>query len=128
MDLSDDESYSKINVPLFKGGRRGRFIHDFKINQTGIIDGDAGRCFIMPLDRETVLPPKSLYDLLIKMWDGYYNIDTERVRKNFRVVLPELPDLSNVSPKIANECKNMKVYWLEKFTSGGKFIVLSLLH
>lgn len=118
LDLSDDESSAKINVPDFKDGRRGRFIHDFKQNQSGIIDSEGGRCFIMPLDRQTVLPPKSLYDLLTKMWDGYYNIDTDRVRKNMRVVTPQLTDLSTISPRIAKECMNMNVYMLEQFVSG----------
>lgn len=118
LDLSDDESFAKITVPDFKDGRRGRFIHDFKQNQSGIIDNEAGRCFIMPLDRETVLPPKSLYDLLTKMWDGYYNIDTDRVRKNMRVVTPQLTDLSLISPRIAKECMNMNVYMLEQYVSG----------
>lgn len=118
LGLSDDENYSKINVPVFRGQRQGRFLHDFKFNQSGIIDKDNGRCFLMPLDRETVLPPKSLRDLIEKMWNGYYNINTSTVRKNMRVITPELEDLSDVSPRITNECKDMKIYRLEKIVSG----------
>lgn len=118
LGLSDDENYSKINVPVFRGQRQGRFLHDFKYNQSGIIDKDNGRCFLMPLDRETVLPPKSLRDLIEKMWNGYYNIDTTTVRKNMRVITPELQDLSDVSPRITGECEDMKIYRLEKLVSG----------
>lgn len=118
LGLSDEENYSKINVPVFRGQRQGRFLHDFKYNQSGIIDKDNGRCFLMPLDRDTVLPPKSLRDLIEKMWNGYYNINTSTVRKNMRVITPELKDLSDISPRITNECEEMKIYRLEKLVSG----------
>lgn len=118
LGLSEDENYSKIDVPVFRGQRQGRFLHDFKFNQSGIIDKDNGRCFLMPLDRETVLPPKSLRDLIEKMWNGYYNINTNTVRKNMRVITPELTDISDVSPRITKECEDMKIYRLEKLVSG----------
>uniref|UniRef100_T1DIC3 Integral membrane protein 2 n=1 Tax=Psorophora albipes TaxID=869069 RepID=T1DIC3_9DIPT len=117
-ELSEEENYSKIDVPVFRGNRQGRFLHDFKFNQSTIIDRDNGRCFLMPLDRETVLPPKSLRDLVEKMWNGYYNINTQTIRKNMRVITPELEDLSDVSPRITKECEDMKIYRLEKIVSG----------
>ncbi|KAH8333530.1 hypothetical protein KR059_000506 [Drosophila kikkawai] len=115
---NDDDSYARIDVPDFKDGRRGRFMHDFKENQSAIIDTTTGRCFIMPLDRETTLPPTSFVDLMKKMGTGYYNIDTERVRRQMRVVTPRITDLSLISERIANECYDMKVYQMEKFISG----------
>lgn len=124
LDVSDQESYAKIDVPDFREGRSGRFLHDFTNNQTVIVDSDSKRCFVMPLDRETVLPPKSLADLIQKMWSGYYNIDTSVIRKNMRVIIPELTDLSDISNRIQGECSGMNIYRLEKFTSGGKFFTL----
>ncbi|BFF96184.1 integral membrane protein 2B [Drosophila madeirensis] len=118
LDSSDEEGYAKIDVPDFKDGRRGRFMHDFKENQSAIIDTTTNRCFIMPLDRETTLPPTSFVDLMKKMGTGYYNIDTERVRRNMRVITPRITDLSLISERIANECYDMKVYMMEKFISG----------
>ncbi|XP_059617162.1 integral membrane protein 2B [Phlebotomus argentipes] len=114
LDLSDDESYARIDVPDFKNGRPGRFLHDFKFNQSGIIDAENRRCFIMPLDREVVLPPKSMRDLVVRIWNGYYDIDTTVIRKEMRVVIPEIEDVSTVAPTIYNECRNMKIFRLEK--------------
>lgn len=116
--MDDDENYSKITVPDFRDGRRGRFLHDFKNNQSSIIDKDTGRCFVMPLDRGTVLPPSSLYDLVTKMWNGYYDIDTDTVRQNFQVITPAVSDTSNISPRISNECRGMRIYMLDKYVSG----------
>jgi len=118
LDLSEEESYAKIDVPDFRDGRAGRFLHDFKSNQTAIIDQNADRCFVMPLDRDTVLPPRNLADVINKMLQGYYNIDTNAIRKNMRVVTPAITDMTDISPKIQAECASMKVYMLEKYTSG----------
>lgn len=114
----EDNNYSKITVPDFRDGRRGRFLHDFKSNQSAIIDKESNRCFAMPLDRDTVLPPRSLYDLVNKMWNGYYDIDTDVVRKNFRVVIPPVSDTTNLSTKIVSDCMGMKIYMMEKYISG----------
>lgn len=118
LDITDDESYSKINVPQLTTGRGATFFHDFKAEQTGIIDKSAKRCYVMPLDREAVLPPKNLQDLIEKMYSGYYNVDTKVLRKNVRVKVPELTDMTSVSPRISNECKDFKIYELEKLQTG----------
>lgn len=119
LDLSDDNSYAKINVPDFRDGRVGRFLHDFKGNQTAIIDESAKRCFVMPLDREAILPPKSLADVILKMYTGYYDINTTSIRKNMRVITPAVTDLSTISPNIQLACDSMDIYRLEKYISGG---------
>lgn len=118
LDFTDENESSKINVPDFRDGRTGRFLHDFKSNQTAIIDENNKRCFVMPLDRTVILPPKSFADLIQKMYGGYYDINTTEVRKNMRVVLPAMVDLSSVSQKIQDACSNMELYQLEKYVGG----------
>lgn len=119
-DLDMEENVSKIEVPDFRDGRAGRFLHDFQNNETAIIDQGSRRCFVMPLDRDSILPPQSMADLIRKMYQGYYDIDTSTVRKQMRVVTPALDDLSMISPKIESACQSMNVYRLEKYVSGGK--------
>ncbi|XP_067007927.1 integral membrane protein 2C isoform X2 [Anabrus simplex] len=113
MNLETND-YEKIDVPDFRGGRRGRFIHDFNSNKTGIIDLDNHRCFVMPLNRQRVLPPRSLFDLIRKMWDGYYEVDTEVVRETMRVVTPPISDMKAVGYYISRDCKSYPTYMLEK--------------
>jgi hypothetical protein len=74
----------------------------------------------MPLNRGNVLPPRSLFDLIHKMWDGYYKVDTKIVRETMRVVTPPLKDLEGVGSYIAKECENRPVYKLEKYVGGGE--------
>ncbi|XP_046834481.1 integral membrane protein 2A [Vespa crabro] len=110
----ENEHYEKIDVPDFRGGRQGRFIHDFNINKTGIIDIDGRCCFVMPLNRQRVLPPHNLYDLLRKMFNGYYEVDTDIVRETMKVVTPPITDMSTVGTYIARECQDLPTYMLKK--------------
>lgn len=120
-DDADDEGFARVTVPTFRDGRSGRFLHDFKYNQSLIVDKTEANCFIMPLDRETVLKPRNMQDLIEKMNEGYYNIDTGVLRKNMRVVTPALEDTSSVAPRIVHECQGMDMYRLERFTGRGRF-------
>lgn len=115
----DDESYADIRIPDFRDGRQGRFIHDFKNNQTTIVDETAKRCFIYPLDYSTTMPPKSIIEVFKKMQTGYYFPDTTVLRQKMRVVLPELEkDDEYISDRTGQICENMKIYRLEPFVSG----------
>lgn len=125
-ELDEQNEFAKINVPDFEDGRRGRFIHDFNSNITGIIDIEDRRCFIMPLNRHLVLPPRSLFDLVHKIWDGYYKINTEIVRETMKVVTPPLEDKKIAGKYIARECQSLPVYKLVKHIPKGKFFISTL--
>lgn len=113
LDLEED-NYEEIHVPDFGLRRQGRFIHDFKVNKTGIIDLTTHRCYVMPLDRSHVLPPRSVYDLIKKMWMGYYSVDTQVVRETMRVVRPPVKDYQPLGVYIANYCATFPTYNLER--------------
>jgi len=112
----ESEKYTKVEVPDFKNGRLGRFIHEFDSNKTAIVDQTGMRCFIMPLDRERILPPKSMYDMIEKMWKGYYTVNTKRVRESMRIVEPAIDDLTDFGEYIQQECQGKTTYLLEKMT------------
>lgn len=118
-EIDLDKHYEEIDVPDFRGGRQGRFIHDFNNNLTAIIDIDGHCCFVMPLNRKRVLPPRNMYDLLNKMHNGYYEVNTEVVRESMRAVFPPISDLSSVGAYIGKECKQMPTYMLEKVNYTG---------
>ncbi|CAD6234188.1 GSCOCG00007632001-RA-CDS [Cotesia congregata] len=125
MDLENGH-YEGIEVPDFRDGRQGRFIHDFNINLTGIIDLDGHSCFVMALDRDKVLPPKNMYDLLNKMYNGYYEVNTKVVRETMKAVFPAICDRSTVGTYIARECKQMPIYTLEKVNNTAGIVKRSI--
>lgn len=75
IDLEYGE-YEKIDIPDFSKGRKGRYVHDFTLNKTAIVDLEEGRCFIMDLNRTQVLPPKDFLDKINKIESGYYEVNT----------------------------------------------------
>lgn len=97
--------------------KSARFIHDFSVNVTGIVDVEGQRCFVMPLVRNSVSPPSSLYDLLFKMSSGYYTMDITKVMANMRVVKPALEDLSDYGLYISKDCADYSTFKLEKAVS-----------
>lgn len=117
MDLKED-SYEKLS-PVLPLTSAARFIHDFSANVTGIVDVEGKQCFVMPLNHNALLPPKSLYDLLFKMSSGYYSVDTSNVMHNMRVVKPAIKDLTEYGVYIAKDCAGYPTYKLESIVSEG---------
>uniref|UniRef100_T1IBW2 Integral membrane protein 2 n=1 Tax=Rhodnius prolixus TaxID=13249 RepID=T1IBW2_RHOPR len=64
------DTYAKISVPEFSGDKNNKFVHDFSVNKTAIVDTNGERCFIMPLNHSIILPPATLMDLVKKMREG----------------------------------------------------------
>lgn len=83
----------------------------------------------MPMNRDRVLPPNSLHDLIQKMLTGYYNVDTQVIRESMRVEIPPLTNMNEVGSYIERECKGMPIYKLTKddFVGGGKFIFFFII-
>ena len=88
---------------------------------TGIVDLEAGRCFVMELNRSRVMPPRNLFDMIEKMKSGYYDIDTEVIHETYRVVTPPLPNgYLGLGSYINEECASFPIYRLERMTSPGQ--------
>ncbi|KAF5283761.1 hypothetical protein FQA39_LY17199 [Lamprigera yunnana] len=119
LDL-ENQIYEKFNVPDFQNGRSGRFIHDFGTNITSIVDVTGKRCFVMPLNRSLILPPRSLHDLIRKMWAGYYKINTEIIRETMHVIMPPLEndEIMLLGSYIMRECSGLPIFKLEKYIGG----------
>lgn len=58
---------------------------------------------------------------------GYYEVDTEIVRKTMKVVTPPISDLSVVGTYIARECQDLPTYMLTKVNSNGRYIQYYLM-
>lgn len=119
LDL-ENQLYEKIYVPDFQNGRSGRFIHDFGTNTTSIVDVTGRRCFVMPLNRNLILPPRSLHDLMSKVLHGYYKINTEMIRETMRVITPALDkdEVKLLGSYITTQCDGLPIYKLEKYVGG----------
>jgi hypothetical protein len=84
LDL-DFEEFESFELPELSSGR---YLHDFRVNKTAIVDRAGGRCFVMPLDRDEVPKPRSILDIISNMNDGTYELDIKQIRHDTRVILP----------------------------------------
>jgi len=106
--------YEKIDVPAFEDVRRSSILHDFEKNYTAIVDMDEDRCYVMPLNRKLVRPPKDFWDLISKLRSGYYLPDAELVKENYRVQQPAITNLSPFGYYIWRDCRRRDTYILQK--------------
>lgn len=93
----------------------GRYMHDFKINQTVIVDTLAKRCFLMKLDRTLIPAPRSIYEILAKMRNGAFDIDYEEIRKSYRISGPPVLEFDRSHGAfIPDVCSSKITYNLEE--------------
>jgi len=107
-------AYEKLEVPPILDFRRATVVHDFEKNLTAIVDRDHGRCFILPLNRTAVQPPKNFLDLLEKFKSGYYLPNAELVRDSYKVIMPPIEDLEPLGVYIWSDCQFFDTYRLER--------------
>lgn len=111
-------SFERIEVPHFEAFRQATILHDFQKNLTAIVDKKVHRCFIMPLDRRSVKPPKDFWDLLRKLKQGYYLPKASMVRRKYRVSQHPIKDVEQLGFHIWRECKdNFSTYRLKPYFS-----------
>jgi len=100
----------------------GRYMHDFKINITVIVDTLAKRCFLMKLDRNLIPAPRSIYEILAKMRNGAFDIDYEEIRKSYRINGPPIQAFDRSHGAfIPDVCTSKVTYNLEEID--GPYIV-----
>jgi len=79
LDL-DNDNVETLELPeVFSG----RYLHDFMVNLTVIIDVLGERCFIMKLDRNVIPKPRNILDYLNKERQGAYDLDYEVIKQSF---------------------------------------------
>jgi len=106
------DTYELTELPQLS---RGKYIHDFKMNKTLIVDEENNRCFIMDLNRNEVKPPRDFMEFISRLENGIYQLDLNEVRHDTRVVFPPLDNVSwmKYGVPIANNCQKRTSYLLE---------------
>ena len=85
------DSYEMTELPQLS---RGKYIHDFKMNKTLILDDENDRCFIMELNRNEIKPPRDFMEFISRLENGIYQLNLNEVRHDTRVVFPPLDNVS----------------------------------
>jgi len=88
LDLEDD-SVETLELPEIFAGR---YVHDFMVNRTVIVDVLGQRCFLMKLDRTLIPKPRNIFDYLNKERDGVYDLNYEEIKKSYKIVGGQLQE------------------------------------
>lgn len=109
----ETETFEMFQMPSLS---RGKYLHDFKMNKTLIIDTDNNHCFIMPLDRKEIEPPRDFMQFINRLNNGIYQLDLDEVRHDTRVILPPIAkvDMREYGFHIATQCRRRTSYLLEE--------------
>lgn len=107
-------NYEFFEIPEFEESSPAIVVHDFEKNLTAIVDKFHYTCFLMPLNRSRIMPPKDQWDLMSKLVSGFYMPDVEIIRESYQVVQPEIPDLREAGYYIWRQCHSHRTYMLEK--------------
>eukprot|EP00058_Branchiostoma_floridae_P007702 XP_002593190.1 hypothetical protein BRAFLDRAFT_120146 [Branchiostoma floridae] len=107
-----DGEYERIEVPDFDKCNHATVLHDFRRQLTAFKDWDHMRCFVMALNESAVSPPRSLFDLLMRISDGSYMPQAYVNREVMRVVQPPIADTAQLGQYIHALCRGVDTYRL----------------
>lgn len=113
ISLNMTSQTEEIIVPNSLNYKKAIFFHDFIRNWSAIFDFDAQKCFIFPLDRSKISPPKDMFDLIYKAKTLYYLPENILLHKKMvvdrKLVNEDLHDFGN---KIDSMCHDTASYLL----------------
>ncbi|XP_074657482.1 integral membrane protein 2B-like [Tubulanus polymorphus] len=112
------KALSRIEVPKFDECSSAVILHAFSVNLTAIVDNDNRRCFVLPLDRKHVIPPRDFWDMLVKLRTGYYVPSSRVIREHYRIIKPPIRNKAVLGPYIALDCEFYDTYRLKKINYG----------
>jgi len=112
-DIDIGEEREELQMPELS---RGKYLHDFKVNKTAIIDHEKKRCFVFDLNRKHISSPRSLFELLHGMIKGTFGINFQQIREDMEVKFPAVSNFNEYGAVIKNVCGGMDTYRLEHTT------------
>ncbi|XP_018609267.1 integral membrane protein 2C-like isoform X2 [Scleropages formosus] len=112
------ENYEQISVPLprFGGSDPADIVHDFHRGLTAYHDLALDKCYIIELNTSIVMPPRSLWELLINVKRGSYLPQTYLIQEEM-VVTGRVWNLRPLGFYIQRLCSGKETYRLRRHHS-----------
>ncbi|KAM4550985.1 integral membrane protein 2Cb [Odontesthes bonariensis] len=110
-----DDNYEQISVPVphFGGSDPADIIHDFQRGLTAYHDIALDKCYISELNTTMVMPPRSLWELLINVKRGTYLPQTYIVQEEM-MVTGRVRNMRQLGPFIHRLCFGKETYRLRR--------------
>ncbi|KAK2895264.1 integral membrane protein 2Cb [Channa argus] len=109
------DNYEQINVPVphFGGSDPADIVHDFQRGLTAYHDIALDKCYITELNTTLVMPPRSLWELLINVKRGTYLPQTYIIQEEM-VVTGRVRNMRQLGPFIHRLCYGKETYRLRR--------------
>ncbi|CAL1579651.1 unnamed protein product [Knipowitschia caucasica] len=110
-----EDNYEQISVPVphFGGCDPADIIHDFHRGLTAYYDIALDKCYITELNTTLVMPPRSLWELLINVKRGTYLPQTYMIHEEM-VVTGRVRSMRPLGPYIHKLCFGKETYRLRR--------------
>ncbi|NWX96317.1 ITM2C protein, partial [Nothoprocta ornata] len=110
-----EENYEQINVPVpqFGGSDPADIIHDFQRGLTAYHDLALDKCYVIELNTSVVMPPRSLWELLVNVKKGTYLPQTYLVQEEMVATEP-VRDVEQLGAFIGRLCRGKDTYGLRR--------------
>ncbi|XP_053738533.1 integral membrane protein 2Cb isoform X1 [Synchiropus splendidus] len=111
--LEDNYEHISVPVPRFGGCDPADIIHDFQRRLTAYYDISLEKCYITELNTTLVMPPRSLWELLINIQLGTYLPQTYIIHEDM-VVTGRVRNIRALGPYIHRLCYGKETYRLKR--------------
>lgn len=108
-DIDIDDEREELQMPELS---KGKYLHDFKMNKTAIIDHGKKRCFVFDLSRKHITSPQSLYELIHGMMKGSFGVNVQQIRQDMTLTFPAVNNFDEYGRHIKNACNGLTTYRL----------------
>uniref|UniRef100_A0A672PVA9 Integral membrane protein 2 n=1 Tax=Sinocyclocheilus grahami TaxID=75366 RepID=A0A672PVA9_SINGR len=113
-----DDNYEQISVPVpdFGSSDPADIIHDFHRGLTAYYDIALDKCYVIELNTTIVMPPRSLWELLVNVKRGMYLPQTYIIQEEM-VVTGRVRNMRQLGPFIHRLCYGKETYRLRRRSS-----------
>ncbi|NXA47757.1 ITM2C protein, partial [Nothocercus julius] len=110
-----EENYEHISVPLprFGGSDPADIVHDFQRGLTAYHDIALDRCYVIELNGTAVMPPRSLWELLLHAKKGTYLPQTYLIQEEM-VATERVRDTEQLGSFIHRLCRGRETFRLKR--------------
>uniref|UniRef100_A0A3P9HU66 Integral membrane protein 2 n=1 Tax=Oryzias latipes TaxID=8090 RepID=A0A3P9HU66_ORYLA len=110
-----EDNYEQISVPVphFGGSDPADIVHDFQRGLTAYFDIALDKCYITELNTTLVMPPRSLWELLINVKRGTYLPQTYIIQEEMAVT-GRVRNMRQLGPFIHRLCFGKETYRLRR--------------
>ncbi|XP_067848685.1 integral membrane protein 2Bb [Heptranchias perlo] len=113
--ILEDDGVELISVPVpeFADSDPADIVHDFHRGLTAYLDLSLNKCYVIPLNSSIVMPPRTLFELLINIEAGTYLPQSYLIHEEM-VVTDYIENVDELGYFISRLCRGKETFKLQR--------------